>query len=211
MLEHYKTLAQAGTHDITIKGSQFICHLQRAHTEEEALQFIQRIKKEHWKATHNCAAFQIGPHHSIQRAFDDGEPSGTAGVPMLEVLKKNDLHDVVAVVTRYFGGTKLGSGGLIRAYTQAVSDALQTLGIVLCSLETIVSITIDYTAVGKLEYFLQSNHYTIIQTEYSDKVVVHCSIATSDLLTFQQLVIDLLNNQVTFDTLGEQYIERPIS
>ena len=112
MLERYKTIKEAGTNEIEIKGSRFIAHFQRVTDEEQALEFIQAIKKEHWKATHNCSAFLIGENDQVQRAMDDGEPSGTAGVPMLEVLKKNELKDVAVVVTRYFGGTKLGAGGV---------------------------------------------------------------------------------------------------
>lgn len=110
MLEKYKTIKENGVHEIEIKGSRFIAHFSRVKDEEEALEFIQTIKKEHWKATHNCSSFLIGENDQVQRAMDDGEPSGTAGVPMLEVLKKNELKDIAVVVTRYFGGTKLGAG-----------------------------------------------------------------------------------------------------
>ena len=127
MLEFYKTISQEGQEEIIIKGSRFICSLKRVTDEEEAKAFIQGVKKEHWKATHNCSAYLIGDTNHIQRAHDDGEPSGTAGVPMLEVLKKNDLRYVAAVVTRYFGGTKLGAGGLIRAYGKSVSSALRSI------------------------------------------------------------------------------------
>lgn len=120
LLKSYYTIAENSEYEIVIRGSRFICSLQRVENEEEAKAFIQTIKKEHWKATHNCSAYLIGDRDEIQRAHDDGEPSGTAGVPMLEVLKKNELKYVVAVVTRYFGGTKLGAGGLIRAYSKSV-------------------------------------------------------------------------------------------
>ena len=129
MLTTYHTIAKSGVSEIVIKGSRFICSLKRVHSEDEAKAFIQAVKKEHWKATHNCSAYLIGDQNEIQRAHDDGEPSGTAGVPMLEVLKKNDLRYVAAVVTRYFGGTKLGAGGLIRAYSRSVSTALKDIGI----------------------------------------------------------------------------------
>ena len=109
MLQKYRTIKEDNQHEVEIKKSRFICFLKRIETEEEAKAFIQQIKKEHWKANHNCSAFVLGDHHEIQRSSDDGEPSGTAGVPMLEVLKKNDLINVCAVVTRYFGGTKLGA------------------------------------------------------------------------------------------------------
>jgi len=128
LIDTYLTIKEDGQSEIEIKKSRFICSLKRIKTEEEAKDFIQALKKEHWKANHNCSAFVLGEKNDIQRSSDDGEPSGTAGVPMLEVLKKNELINVVAVVTRYFGGTKLGAGGLIRAYSSAVSHALNEIG-----------------------------------------------------------------------------------
>ncbi|MER2141095.1 MAG: YigZ family protein, partial [Priestia megaterium] len=130
MLSQYYTVKQEGSHEITIQKSRFICHMKRVTTEEEAQQFIQDIKKQHWNATHNCSAYLIGERDQFQKANDDGEPSGTAGVPMLEVLKKRGLKDTVVVVTRYFGGIKLGAGGLVRAYGKSVSEALNELGTV---------------------------------------------------------------------------------
>ncbi|MDP4171543.1 MAG: YigZ family protein, partial [Bacillota bacterium] len=130
MLASYYTVKMAGEHEIIIDKSRFIAHIARAETEEQAQEFIQRIKKEHLDATHNCSAYLIGENDLIQKANDDGEPSGTAGVPMLEVLKKRKLKDTVVVVTRYFGGIKLGAGGLIRAYGKSVSEGINEVGIV---------------------------------------------------------------------------------
>ena len=126
----YLTLKQDGVIEIVIKKSQFICNIKRTETEEEARAFIEEIKTKHRKATHNCFAYTLGLNDEIQRESDNGEHSGTAGVPMLDVLKKNQVHNVCAVVTRYFGGIKLGTGGLIRAYGGAVAQALKELGIV---------------------------------------------------------------------------------
>ena len=151
MIERYRTIKENGQSEIEIKKSRFICSLKRIESEEEAKNFIQEIKKEHWKAHHNCSAFVIGEKNEIQRSSDDGEPSGTAGVPMLEVLKKNQLINVAAVVTRYFGGTKLGTGGLIRAYTHAVSQALSDIGIVEGTLQQEISVMITYPQLGKLQ------------------------------------------------------------
>lgn len=143
MLQKYRTIKEDNQHEVEIKKSRFICFLKRIETEEEAKAFIQQIKKEHWKANHNCSAFVLGDHHEIQRSSDDGEPSGTAGVPMLEVLKKNDLINVCAVVTRYFGGTKLGAGGLIRAYSGSVAQAIVHTGLLRadCSKKSSSSLT----------------------------------------------------------------------
>ncbi|WP_368317719.1 YigZ family protein, partial [Listeria monocytogenes] len=125
MLDHYLTIHSDGKHEIIIEKSRFICHIKRDTTENEAHSFIQAIKKEHRHATHNCSAYIIGENDQFQKAHDDGEQSGTAGVPMLEVLKKKALKNGAAVVTRFFGGTKLGAGGLVRAYGSAVSEAIQ--------------------------------------------------------------------------------------
>ncbi len=127
MLSHYYTVKESGTHEITIQRSRFIAHISRAETESEAQEFIQAIKKKYWDATHNCSAYLIGENDQIQKANDDGEPSGTAGVPILEVLKKRKLKDTVVVVTRYFGGIKLGAGGLIRAYGKSTSEGLNNV------------------------------------------------------------------------------------
>lgn len=208
MLDHYKTIQQDGSHEIEVKGSRFIAHFKRTTTEEEALEFIQSIKKEHWKATHNCSAFLIGERDEYQRAMDDGEPSGTAGVPMLEVLKKQELKNITVVVTRYFGGTKLGAGGLVRAYTSAVAEGLQQIGIVQASLEMVIQVTIDYSAVGKLEHYIDTNHITIVDKIFLEKVALNCSLPVQQVENFQQAVIELLQNHVTFTEIGQQYIER---
>lgn len=126
MRKDYKTVKGYGEKEIVISKSRFIAYVDRAETEEEAINFINKIKKMHYNATHNCSCYMIGEHNQIQKANDDGEPSGTAGVPMLEVLKKQGLQDTVVVVTRYFGGIKLGAGGLVRAYGKATTEGIVT-------------------------------------------------------------------------------------
>ena len=130
MRKDYKTIKGYGESEIVISKSRFITYIDRAETEEEALRFIEKIKKMHSTATHNCSCYIIGEHDHIQKANDDGEPSGTAGVPMLEVLKKQGLKDTVVVVTRYFGGIKLGGGGLIRAYGKATTEGITAAQVV---------------------------------------------------------------------------------
>ena len=202
MLTHYYTIEKDGQFEFEIKKSRFICHLKRVSDELQAQEFIQSIKKEHGKANHNCVAYLIGDHNEIQRAYDDGEPSGTAGVPMLEVLKKRDLKNVVVVVTRYFGGVKLGAGGLIRAYGKAVSQGLNAIGVVERRLHTQVTITVAYPASGKLENSLREASYAIKDIVYSDVVSFLCLIDHEQLTDFQANVIEWLNGQVTFK-LGE--------
>jgi len=123
------TIFEPATKEIVIEKSRFICTLSKVHNDAEAQEFIKKIKKQYWDATHNCSAYVIGQNSVAERSNDDGEPSGTAGLPMLEVLRKNSLYDVAAVVTRYFGGVKLGAGGLIRAYTMSVAEAVKKAGL----------------------------------------------------------------------------------
>ncbi|MGX7350989.1 hypothetical protein RU97_GL000297 [Enterococcus canis] len=210
MLPTYYTLAENGQHEIEIKKSRFICTLRRVESEDAAREFIQEIKKEHWKATHNCSAYLLGERSEIQRSSDDGEPSGTAGIPMLEVLKKNELINVAAVVTRYFGGTKLGAGGLIRAYSHAVSEALTAIGIVQGQLQQELLITISYPLLGKLQNFLELQELTIADTVFTEQVVVTVMVTESQLTTYQEMITDLLSGQVTFTEGATRYFEQRI-
>lgn len=203
MLSRYLTVKETGQHEIEIKKSRFICTLARVETEDLAKQFIQNIKKEHWKASHNCSAFVIGDRHEIQRSNDDGEPAGTAGLPMLEVLKKRNLINTLAVVTRYFGGTELGKGGLIRAYGGVVSEALDIIGISEGRLQQEVIVKIDYSNHGKLENFMEQSSYGIKETLFTDVVNVICMVDDDQVETFQQEVTNILNGQGTI-TLGEK-------
>lgn len=207
MLETYRTIEKNGVVEIEIKKSRFLCFLQRVTSEEEARKFIQEIKKEHWKANHNCSAFIIGTKGMILRSSDDGEPSGTAGVPMLEVLKQNELVDVVAVVTRYFGGIKLGAGGLIRAYSTSVSEALKEIGIVEVKPQQEILVTIDYPAVGKMQHFLESQAYVVKDTQFLSDVTFHIMVDEEDSQFFQEEVTELLNGQVLFELGDYQYTE----
>ncbi|WHA08444.1 YigZ family protein [Enterococcus montenegrensis] len=198
MIDHYLTIQKDGVAEIEIKKSRFICSLKRVETEDEAKLFIQRVKKEHWKATHNCSAFVVGDKSEIKRSNDDGEPSGTAGIPMLEVLVKKDLINVAAVVTRYFGGTKLGAGGLIRAYSHAVSHGIDEIGIVEGKLQQEVSLTIAYPLLGKLQNYLENNQLAIKETLFTDEVVVVCSIDEESVAAFEASITELLSGQVQF-------------
>lgn len=210
MLNHYYTIEQDGQSEIEIKKSRFICHLKRITSETEAQNFIQSIKKEHVKANHNCVAYLIGEQDEIQRAYDDGEPSGTAGVPMLEVLKKRQLKNVVVVVTRYFGGIKLGAGGLIRAYGKVVSHGLNDVGIVERRLHTQITVVASYPASGKLENSLREAGYAIKDTLYSDVVSFVCLVDQEQLNLFQEKIVEWLNGQVTFKIEGAIYCDQKV-
>lgn len=203
----YLTIKNSGTNEIDIKKSQFICSIARVSNEEEAVNFVNKIKEEHKKATHNCHAYVIGANDDIQRASDNGEPSGTAGVPILEAIKSIGIHNTAAVVTRYFGGIKLGAGGLIRAYSNATTKAIEHVGVVKEILQTEITITVDYKLFDQLNYHLNENHINIIDTQYTDKVAVIVSIDNPKVEDFKASIIELLNNRVTFQDGEEKYFE----
>lgn len=200
-----------GENEMVIEKSRFICYVNRATTEEEAIQFIQHIKKKHWDATHNCSAYIIGEHDQIQKANDDGEPSGTAGVPMLEVLKKKGLKDTVVVVTRYFGGIKLGAGGLVRAYGKSVSEGLKAAGIVERRLMRIMHVQIDYTWLGKVENELRSSIYTIKTIHYLENVEIEVFVEETDKSTFIDWMTELTNGRAEMSEGETVYLEIDIT
>lgn len=210
MLSSYYTVKQGGTHEINIQKSRFIGHIARVSSEEEAQSFIQSIKKKYHDATHNCTAYLIGEHDQIQKANDDGEPSGTAGIPMLEVLKKLSLKNTVIVVTRYFGGIKLGAGGLIRAYSRATSETIKTIGIVKCELMQIVSVVIDYQQHGKIENHLHQNGFIIEEVTFLEKVTLRVLVPLQDLESFKTDLVNITSNQIDLQVKGEKFIETDI-
>lgn len=174
-----RTVRAAGTHELLIQRSRFICALGPARTPEEAAAFIDAVRKEHWSATHNCAAYRVGPHGEHQRSTDDGEPAGTAGVPMLQVLVNRDVTDTVAVVTRYFGGIKLGAGGLVRAYGRCVGEALDAIGTLDLVPHTALTITVEHAAAGRLEHGLRAAGAEITGIDYGARVTVHLLVPTA--------------------------------
>lgn len=211
MLLNYYTVKEQGEHEIIIQKSRFICYLKRVTSEAEATQFVQDIKKKHHQANHNCSAYLIGEHDQIQKANDDGEPSGTAGVPMLEVLKKKQLKDTAVVVTRYFGGIKLGTGGLIRAYGKSVSEGLKTVGIVERRLMRIMHTVIDYTLLGKLENELRTSSYKIKEIHYGVSVEVECYVEENQANQFIDWITELTNGKSNFSKGELVYLEESIN
>ncbi len=210
MLHSYYTVKGHGENEITIERSRFIAHVARVETEEAAQEFIAKIKKQHWDATHNCSAYMIGENNLIQKANDDGEPSGTAGVPMLEVLKKRDLKDTVVVVTRYFGGIKLGAGGLIRAYGKATSEGLNATGVVERKLMRIIKTKIDYTWLGKVENEVRSSHYQLKEIHYLDAVEVEVYVEEAAKEKFVDWMTELTNGQGEISEGDIEYLETDI-
>lgn len=156
--------------EIEIKKSRFITYLHRCFDEQDAKEYILKIKKEHPNATHHCYAMILGEHNEIQRNNDDGEPGGTAGVPMLECLLQNQMQDIVAVTVRYFGGIKLGAGGLVRAYSNSVSEALKHAKLTKKQLLHECTLTFSYDLIGKIDYFFRKEQMQIINQVYEEQV-----------------------------------------
>lgn len=207
MRANYKTVKPFGESEFVIQKSRFLTFVQRAETEQQALDFIQDIKKRHNTATHNCSAYIIGEHDHIQKANDDGEPSGTAGVPMLEVLKKQQLKDTAVVVTRYFGGIKLGGGGLIRAYGKACSEGIATTGIVERRLHRLMKITIDYTWLGKVENEIRQSAYPLKEIVYEEDVELFLYVPEEEEKVFLDWVMELTNGQAVTTMTGHEFLE----
>ncbi len=200
----------AGSHEILIQKSRFITYVDRAESEEEAQAFIQSIKKKHYDATHNCSAYMIGDNDEIQKANDDGEPGGTAGVPMLEVLKKRELKNTVVVVTRYFGGIKLGAGGLIRAYSSATSEGIDAVGVVKRTLMQVVYATYDYTHHGKIENAIQTSPYKQKEANYLEQVEMGIYVESGKKEEFVEWMTNLTNGEAKFRTGDVEYLEKLI-
>ena len=190
-----------------IKKSRFICHLKRISTEEEAREFISQIKKTHFKANHNCWAYSLGDRQEIQRSSDDGEPSGTAGFPMLEILKKKEIINVCAVVTRYFGGIKLGAGGLIRAYAGSVNHAIDLVGLVQFVNQRELILKLDYHLYDNLQRFLLSQNLQISESEFLSAVKVKCFIDEEKITKFLEALTETFNGKITVEKGSSQQVE----
>lgn len=206
-IQQYRTIKGTDEETIIIKKSKFISYVSPTESEEDAIAFIDSIKRKHWDATHNCSAYMIGEHDQIQKANDDGEPSGTAGKPILEVIKKEHLKNVAVVVTRYFGGIMLGAGGLIRAYGQATTTGLHKAGIVQRILHTKIAATVDYTWVGKIENELHMKGYQVAGTEYTEQVTFTILAETGKEEMLEKQLTNLTNGQVKLTRKGCIYVD----
>lgn len=208
MLQRYLTVRPEGETEIEINRSRFISYVKRVETQEEAVAFIQEIKKKHWDATHNCSAYIVGENDQFQKMDDDGEPSGTAGKPILEVIKKKGLKDTAIVVTRYFGGIKLGAGGLIRAYGKSASAGVRAAGVVERILTREHHFSFDYTFLGKVENELNAQGYQIVSIQYLDKVTVTVGEEEGLEEPLKQLMTNLTSGQAEWTGGDLVYIER---
>lgn len=205
-MQAYKTVKQYGEGEIEEKKSRFLGKIKPVETEEEALQFIEGIRKQYWDARHNCYAYIIGEHAECVRCSDDGEPSGTAGRPMLEVLKNQELKNVAAVVTRYFGGTLLGTGGLVRAYTQAVQEALKEAQIAAMTPVSVMTVRTDYTAIGKIKYMLAQDNILVEDEEYTTDVVVTVVVPLTDKEAFIKKMTEATNGRAVLEEKEQRFM-----
>ena len=195
MLEKYKTLLEGGTGEIVEKKSRFIANVRLAESEEEALAVIEEMKKKYWDARHNCYVYSVGTNREYTRCSDDGEPSGTAGRPMLDVILGEGLYNVVVVVTRYFGGVLLGTGGLVRAYSKAVQEGLKESRIIEKQYGISLEVTTDYTGIGKIQYIAGERKLPILDSEYTDKVILKLLVPAGDVGSVQKAITEGTNGR----------------
>ena len=207
----FRTIKEDGQVQEEIKKSRFICHAKRVYSEEEARAFINAIKKEHYKATHNCSAFIIGERSEIKRTSDDGEPSGTAGVPMLGVLENHNLTNICVVVTRYFGGIKLGAGGLIRAYAGSVALAVKEIGIVEIKEQAGIQIQMSYAQYQEYGNFLKEHNLMELETNFTDQVDTIIFVDKEDKEDTNAALIEFFNGKVILTDQGLREIEVPVN
>lgn len=199
MIEAYKTVYEGGTGEIVEKKSRFIANIKPVESEEEALAFVEQLRKKYWDARHNCYAYVLGERQEMMRCSDDGEPSQTAGKPMMDVLVGAGLTNVAAVVTRYFGGTLLGTGGLVRAYSAAVQEGLKNSTIITKCWGTKLIVDTDYNGIGKLQYLFGQRQIPMMDTEYTDQV------RFTVLVPMQR--VEEIRKAVTEATCGQAKIE----
>lgn len=184
---------KGGQGEITEKKSRFIATVRPVESEEEAVSFINETKKKYWDARHNCSAFVIGKRQELTRCSDDGEPAGTAGRPMIDVLLKENIHNAAVVVTRYFGGVLLGTGGLVRAYQQATKAGLSASEIIEKKDGAVLFIRTDYTGIGRLQYLFAQEKLTVMDTAYEADVLVKAVIPENDKKRIEKTIIEQTN------------------
>ncbi|MDD4700042.1 MAG: YigZ family protein [Oscillospiraceae bacterium] len=204
-MPEYKTISRLASAEFVEHRSRFIGTIKPVMTEDEALQFINEQKQKYWDATHNVYAYVLR-QGNVKRYSDDGEPHSTAGVPALDVLEKEGLTDCVVVITRYFGGVLLGTGGLVRAYSQGVKAALNAGGIVIMRECVTCTLECNYTQFGKLEALIRSSADCLDNTTFSDKVVVDFSVKTENLPSFEKELAELFCGSINLTVLGKKYI-----
>ena len=203
--EPYKVVLEGGTGEIEEKKSRFIANVMPVQTEEEALGYIEAMRKQYWDARHNCYAYVIGEKAQLVRFSDDGEPSGTAGKPILEVLLGAEIRNVVVVVTRYFGGTLLGTGGLVRAYTQATQAGINASDVRTMKYGTMLEITTDYNGIGKIQYIMGLRNIIIEDAMYTDVVSFKVKIPYEEEAAVRKEVIEATAGRAKIEKIENLY------
>lgn len=209
-MESYKTIKDAHQHEEIIKKSRFISQLFRIEGEEQGKAILATLKKEHYKANHSCSAMIIGPHSDIKRSSDDGEPAGTAGIPILSVLEKQGLTNILAVVTRYFGGIKLGTGGLIRAYSSVTSDSLGQAILVEVKEQIGLEVTLSYSQYQVFSAFLEKENLRENETVFLDTISTKIYFDFNKENHISQQLIAFYNGKVSFKKIDSRIIEVPL-
>ena len=205
MLERYKTIYCGGEGEIIEKKSRFIATVRLVESEEEALSFIEEMRKKYWNATHTCFAYVNGENRETVRCSDDGEPSGTAGKPMLDVLLGEGMYNTAVVVTRYFGGTLLGTGGLVRAYSKAVQEGLAQSDVIEKQYGAIIEIGTDYNGIGKIQYLIGERKIPTLQAEYTDKVKIQVILPIADVDKFKADLTEATNGRAKIEVTENLY------
>jgi uncharacterized YigZ family protein len=210
VVSHYRTIARNAEAEIEVKRSRFRCTLERVEDEPAARAVVERLRREHWDARHHCSAFVLGPPPSpVERSSDDGEPAGTAGAPMLDVLRGHELSDVVAVVTRWFGGTLLGAGGLVRAYGDAVRAAIEAAGTLERRLLRELEIELGHADAGRVESELRSRDVAVLATSYAAAVTLRVGVEPDDEPRLHRILAELTAGATHAVVTGERWVDRP--
>lgn len=210
-MQNYKTIAETGSHEKIIKKSRFIAHVAQTFSEDEAKSFIQQIREQESGATHNCTAFIVMENVLIERMSDDGEPSGTAGSPILNVLQQQEMQNVTVVVTRYFGGIKLGAGGLIRAYSSTTAEAIKEIGLVENRIQQGFELTIPYHLFDKFENYAQNEKIVLEDKQFAANIKCQIYLDLDIVDEAVQNIRDLFQNQITLKETKKLYKQVPIA
>lgn len=203
----YLTIARDGEVEIEVKRSRFRCTLERVEDEGSARAVVERLRKQHWDARHHCSAFVLGPDRGVTRSFDDGEPSGTAGAPMLEVLTGHEVSDVVAVVTRWFGGVLLGTGGLVRAYGDAVRAGLDEVGVLRRELVVEHALTVSHVEAGRVDNELRSRGVHVVDADYTAEVTLTLGVPATEVAALGPLVAELTAGSGRLREVGSRWVD----
>lgn len=207
----YLTIAAEGEAEIEVSKSRFRCLLVRVEDEMSARGVIEQARKAHWNARHHCSAYILGPKRAIERSSDDGEPPGTGGAPMLEVLRGREVSDVVAVVTRWFGGTLLGTGGLSRAYADAVRAALETAELIERVEQELCEVTVDLAAAGRLEHELRSRGTKVLRIDYTDVATLEVAVPLIAVPIAEEIVAELTEGAAVLVHRGRRWVDAPMT